>query len=380
MINIFQPKITEESLELVKKVFESNWLGRGSLVSEFELELSKYLSIPKSQLTTMSCCSDAIFAIIKLLSQIDNRKTIIIPSISFPAIGSSIKASNCNLKIVDVDAKTGNICLDALSKAIDDDTLAVFYTHYGGIPVDSKKVRDIVGDEVYLLEDSACAFGSFEKKGVSVGKNVDFSCWSFDAMKLLVAGEGGAAYIKDKDLMNKFKEYLYLGLPSKEKSGLDKASDDINWWEYELNCFGTRSVFTDINAAIALPQFHSLDSSINRRNETRKIYIDAINKNNYLDYSSQEGCYQYSNYFFTVLTEFRDELARYMKKNEVYCTFRYYPLHRIDLFKDSSMIENVHGAETFANRALNIPIHQNLTNDEIAKIASLLKAFSTSSL
>ena len=44
------------------------------------------------------------------------------------------------------------------------------------------------------------------------------------------------------------------------------------------------------------------------------------------------------------------------------------------------MIENVHGAETFANRALNIPIHQNLTNDEIAKIASLLKAFSTSSL
>ena len=69
MINIFQPKITEESLELVKKVFESNWLGRGSLVSEFELELSKYLSIPKSQLTTMSCCSDAIFAIIKLLSQ-----------------------------------------------------------------------------------------------------------------------------------------------------------------------------------------------------------------------------------------------------------------------------------------------------------------------
>ena len=69
-----------------------------------------------------------------------------------------------------------------------------------------------------------------------------------------------------------------------------------------------------------------------------------------------------------------------MKKNEVYCTFRYYPLHRIDLFKDSSMIENVHGAETFANRALHIPIHQNLTNDEIAKIASLLKAFSTSSL
>ena len=36
-------------------------------------------------------------------------------------------------------------------------------------------------------------------------------------MKLLVAGEGGAAYIKDQDLMNKFKEYLYLGLPSKEK-------------------------------------------------------------------------------------------------------------------------------------------------------------------
>ncbi len=376
MINIFQPKIPKESLEMVKKVFDSNWLGRGEIVAEFESKLSSYLSINPSQLTTMSCCSDAIFAIIKVISEMDSRKTIIVPSISFPAIGSSVKTSNCNLKIIDVDPRTGNMSLEALKKEINNDTLAVFYTHYGGMPVDSKAVRSIVGNNVYLLEDSACAFGSFDKKNLSIGINADFSCWSFDAMKLLVAGEGGAAFIKNQKLMNKFKEHLYLGLPAKDKSGIDKSDNNGNWWEYELNDFGIRSVFTDINAAIAIPQFKQLDIAIKRRSDIREKYIKAINKNNYLDYSSHKGCYQYSNYFFTVISESRDTLAKYMKKNGVYCTFRYYPLHRINLFKNSSTIKDMIGADKFADTALNIPIHQNLTDKEVTKIVSLLKNYS----
>lgn len=375
MINIFQPKIPKESVELVEKVFDSNWLGRGQMVAEFETELSKYLSIPLSQLTTMSCCSDAIFAIVNVLSQIDSRKTIIIPSISFPAIGSSVKAANLNLKIIDVDPLSGNISLDGLAREVDDDTLAVFHTHYGGIPVNTSKVREIVGENVFILEDSACAFGSFLEKDIAVGSDADFSCWSFDAMKLLVSGEGGAAYIKDEKIMNKFKEYLYLGLPAKDKSGLDKSDNNGNWWEYDLNDFGTRSVFTDINAAIALPQFKTLNEVIKRRSEIRESYIDAINKNQDLTFSSQAGHFQYSNYFFTVLSESRDHFARYMKENEVYCTFRYYPLHRINLFKKSSDIKSVDGANKFSDTALNIPIHQNLTDKEVSIIVNLLSSY-----
>ena len=39
MINIFQPSIGEASLSELSRVFESNWLGRGDLVSDFEKKL-----------------------------------------------------------------------------------------------------------------------------------------------------------------------------------------------------------------------------------------------------------------------------------------------------------------------------------------------------
>lgn len=375
MINIFQPNITQESIHLLKNVFESNWLGRGKVVSEFESKLSAFLSIDKSKLTTMSCCSDAIFAIIKVLSDIDSRKTIIIPSISFPAVGSAVKASGLNLKIIDINPSNGNISLDHLKDAIDEDTLGIFCTHYAGIPVDTKQIREIVGDKIYILEDSACALGSFFEKNVSVGSFADFSCWSFDAMKLLVAGEGGAAYIKDEEIMKRFKEYLYLGLPAQDKSGLDKSGDDNNWWEYQLNDFGVRSVFTDINAAIALPQFKTLNRALQKKENIRKKYIESIKNNKFLSYSIQEGAFKYSNYFFTVLTEHRDNFARYMKGNGIYCTFRYYPLNEIDIFKDTSQIGLMDGTNIFASQALNIPIHHNLTDDNIERICESLASY-----
>ena len=41
---------------------------------------------------------------------------------------------------------------------------------------------DIVGADVYILEDAACAFGTFVD-GRACGTLSDFGCWSFDAMK-----------------------------------------------------------------------------------------------------------------------------------------------------------------------------------------------------
>ena len=36
MINVYQPSLGREELDRIKKVFDSNWLGKGKLVSEFE--------------------------------------------------------------------------------------------------------------------------------------------------------------------------------------------------------------------------------------------------------------------------------------------------------------------------------------------------------
>jgi dTDP-4-amino-4,6-dideoxygalactose transaminase len=75
------------------------------------------------------------------------------------------------------------------------------------------------------------------------------------------------------------------------------------------------------------------------------------------------------------LTEHRDNFARYMKGNGIYCTFRYYPLNEIDIFKDTSQIGLMDGTNIFASQALNIPIHHNLTDDNIERICESLASY-----
>lgn len=375
MINIFQPQIPGSSLNMLSKVFESNWLGRGKLVSEFEFRLSQFLNADQQEITTMSCCSDAIFAILPIIKRRSVAKKVLVPSISFPAVGSAVIDAGLELVLVDVEADTGNISLDAVKQNFDDDVLAVFITHYGGNPVDVLGLREIVGSETFILEDSACALGSVLNDGTSVGLQGDFSCWSFDAMKLLVAGEGGGARIPDRDIRKEFKESLYLGLPASEKSGLDKADGSSEWWSYELNSFGRRSVFTDVNAAIAIPQFELLNERLAKRQMIREIYIKSIQANSDLDFAPQTGCSLFSNYFFTALSDSRDELAHYLKAKGVYTTFRYYPLHKIDLFANAAKVTGMDGSNCFSSRALNIPIHNALSDTDVDQIALLLSGY-----
>lgn len=372
MINIFQPSVGPESVLGLREVFNSNWLGRGAQVVSFEEKLSKFFRVSGNNIHTIACATDAIFGVLKILDFHTTKREVIVPSISFPAVASAVIEAGLQPVIVDVDPLNGNVSLDSVKQALNSQTAAVFITHYGGIPVDVEELREIVGKDVYILEDAACAFGTFIN-GRACGTLGDFGCWSFDAMKMLVAGEGGACHFANEKLSRKAKEYFYLGLPASDKSGLDKASGSPRWWEYQLESPGRRSMFTNINAAIALPQFEELQKNFKKRENIRKKYCEIIDAHSGIEYSKQNQIgVEYSNYFFTILSYERDKLANYLKDNNVYSTFRYFPLHEINIFKEYTR-GRLDGARIFSENALNIPIHHNLTASDVQVICGLLE-------
>lgn len=372
MINLFEPQVGAQALEELSKVFESKWLGRRTLVGEFESNLADFLGCNRSQLSTISSCSDAIFGIFEYMKW-DVGSEILIPSICFPAIPNAIKANNLTIVPVDVEAETGNISLQDLAKKVTKKTKAAFVTDYGGIPVEIEKLRDILGPDIFIFEDAACALGS-KHNNTSVGLKADFTCWSLDAMKLITCGEGGVFFTQSAEFTNKLREYFYLGLPADEKSGLDKSKNAGMWWEYQLECAGRRSIFTNINAAIGMSQLRNVHNLLNRRAEIRSFYMDSFKNIEELSVSPQTGSdSDYSNYFFTVRTNKRDELATHLKRNGIYSTFRYYPIHEIKLFNLEKHI--LPGTKLFAETALNIPIHNGLTDEQINHIATQVKSF-----
>lgn len=104
MINIFEPSLGEDDLIAIKKVFNSKWIGKGEIVSLFEENFANELNSKKENFLSTTSCTEGIFLASKLF---DFKKgdEIILPSISFPSIASSILDSSAKIIFCDVDEK-----------------------------------------------------------------------------------------------------------------------------------------------------------------------------------------------------------------------------------------------------------------------------------
>ena len=85
-----------------------------------------------------------------------------------------------------------------------------------------------------------------------------------------------------------------------------------------------------------------------------------------------DGCTS-SYYLFWLQMENRNEFAKYMVDNGIYVTFRYYPLHLIKYY--NSYHDKLRNAEMINDITIDIPLHQNLTDNNVDYIIQKIKDF-----
>lgn len=279
MINVFQPCLGEEEVSRIREVFQSNWLGKGKLVDEFEEKYAAHLDTDKSHILTANCCSEGLFSSMHLFG-IGEGDEVIVPTISFVGAGNAVCAAGAKLVLTDVDPRTLNIRPEDILAHITPRTKAILLLHFGGIPCDMDPIMEIAREHhLTVIEDSACGIYS-RYKGKPLGTIGDMGMWSFDAMKILVCADGSALYFKDPAVREKAAKWLYFGLES--KSGYSNSVDK-KWWEYDLSCFGHRSIMNDVTAAMALEQLKKLPGFIARRHEIAAIYDSRLAGLDWLD-------------------------------------------------------------------------------------------------
>lgn len=366
VINIFQPSLRTDELEAVSRVFASNWIGKGKETSSFEAEFACALGCYPDNFVSTSCCTEGLFLAPELFNC--EGYDVIVPTISFVAAGNAVLAAGADVILCDVDPRTLNVRAEDIEKVLTPSTKAVIVTHYGGFPCDMNPIMDLCNSRnVKVIEDAACAPMAMYK-GKACGTIGDMGVWSFDAMKIMTTGDGGMVYLKDPEMIEKAKEHLYLGLPGKTKSGLDSSGKD-NWWEYDVIRPGRRAIMNDITAAIGKVQLTKLPGFIARRKEISKRYRDEFGGLGWLNLCPDvPGSY----YMFWIQSEYRNKLARYLLTNNIYSTFRYWPLHRTKLFKCNGNFPN---ADFASSVTLNIPVHQGMSNDDVSHVIDTIKQF-----
>jgi len=371
MINVFQPCLGQEELDRIGRVIQSNWVGKGKEVAEFERRFAQSKKVCAENMVSTTCCTEGLFIAPKLFYSEDGE--VIVPTISFGAVGNAVVKSGMRMVLCDVDPYTLNVRAQDIEAAMSERTKAVYVTHYGGVPCEMQEILKLCTEHgIAVIEDAACAPHSFYK-GIACGTMGDMGVWSFDAMKILVTGDGGMIHLKDDKMVDRVKEELYLGLPGKSKSGLDSTGRDA-WWEFEINRPGRRAIMNDITGAIGIAQLEKMEGFIGRRKEIDETYREGLKGVDWLTVCPEIPEYCTSSYYsFWIQTEYRNKLARYLLDKGIYATFRYWPLHKIAFFRPTETFCNANFASLYT---LNLPLHQSLTDEEVGYVISTIRSFS----
>ena len=379
-INIYQPSLGNEELNAIKEVFDSNWLGKGPKTDQFKEDFARKLitncyhgvaCTPASpeNLLTISSCTEGLFQSIDLY--VNEGDEVILPSVSFIGAANAIVAKNATPVFCDVNSRTLNVELDHIESKITDKTKAVIVLHFAGVPCDIERITNLCSQRnIKLIEDNANS--PFSKVyGKSTGTFGDIGLWSFDSMKQLVMGDGGMIYCNDKKDIQRLTHATYLGL--KTNSGFSNSVDQ-KWWEYDISVPGRRCITNDIQAAIGIEQLKKIDSQLDRRKLIHDTYTEMFKDIDWLDVPNNLPRSVTSSYYmYHIQTEHRDRLAKYLRKNGIYTTFRYYPLHWVKYFQTSG--NKLPGTEYAANHTLCIPLHQSLSDEDVSYIIKTIKDF-----
>ncbi len=367
---MFQPTLGPAELSAIAEVFADDWPGPGPKVKAFEEAFAAYIGAESEQMIAVTSCTEGLFQSVAAL-ELGPSTEVILPTISFIGAAHAVRASGAGLRLIDVDPLTLNPLPEHVEKAVTSQTKAILLLHFGGR---LDWIQDIArlakARNIVLIEDSACSLGG-RCNGDSYGTFGDIGVWSFDAMKLLVTGDGGMIRIRDDYLRQRVCHRVSLG---GVRPGLEgAASSRARWWELNPVCWGRWSSMNDLVAAIGLVQLGRINGFMNRRREIVHMYDSAFAGIPWLRLPPPPTA-ESAPYFYWVQTpvDIRDKLANYLCERGIYTTFRYWPLHRTSLYADSGSYP---GADLAADTTLLLPLHQSLSDSDVDRIVESVLTF-----
>jgi len=364
---VSRPSIGEDELEAVKKVFDSGWLGLGSTVFEFENKLQEYLGAKNviainTGTTALHIAMDAF--------GISEGDEVIVPSLTFCASIQAITALRAVPVFCEVDPATLNIDVkDALAR-VTPRTKAIMPVHYCGNVCDMDTLLDFGRkNKIIIIEDAAHAIGS-SYHGRRVGSFGDATCFSFDPIKNITCGEGGAVVLSDDAVAEEIRRKRILGI---DKDTWHRYKNERSWF-YEVTTQGYRYHMSNINAAIGVVQLNRIDSFIQKKKEIVQKYNDAFANIDGLKILTwdMEGTAPFS-YILRVLGGAREGLIEFLKEKGIGTGIHYIPNHLHPFFKPFSTALPV--TEQLGEEILTLPLYYDMTDEQVETVISSVVEF-----
>lgn len=347
----------DEFNQMLKEIWASKWItNNGQFHKQLEKELCQYLKVPFISLFT-----NGTLPLLTALQALRITGEVITTPYSFVATTHSIWWNGCRPVFVDIEEETCGIDPNKIEAAITPKTTAIMPVSCYGKPCKMDEIQAIADKYgLKVIHDAAHAFG-VEVNGESwVGKG-DLISLSFHATKVYNTLEGGAMVMHDeatKKRVDFLKNFGFAG-------------------ETEVVAPGINSKMDEVRAAYGLLNLKQVDEAIEKRHQVAVKYRNALrNVPGIRFFDDMPGVRHNYSYFpiFINAEEYgqtRDELYFKMKADGVLGRRYFYPL--ISTFSTyrslpSAGAENLPVATKVANEVICLPMHHQLSDEEIERV------------
>lgn len=258
----FGPHLTGRELDRLRDVLDRQYINDGPLAREFERGVAAFVGTKHA--VAVSSGTVAI-ALSLMAAGIGPGDEVLVPDLTFIATANAVRLTGASVKLVDVEPVRFGVDPDAVEAAIGPRTRALVTVDVNGRGADYARLEPICKKAgIVLVCDAAEALGS-RYGGRMLGTFGLCGCFSFSANKTITAGQGGMIVTDSDQVHDRLRELKDQG----RRTGGSGGDDDHP-------VLGFNFKFTDLQAAVALPQLDEIEERLAAATRRDKAYADRL--------------------------------------------------------------------------------------------------------
>ena len=369
-------RIRDEINKSVIGVMQDATFINGPTVKSFQNNLEAYLNVKH-----VIPCANGTDALQIAMMALDLKPgdEVITTNFTFAATVEVIALLNLKPVLVDVDLNTFNIDVDKLEKVITSKTKAIVPVHLFGQSANMEKIMLIAKEfNLFVIEDNAQAIGAEYqfKSGLKLktGTIGDIGTTSFFPSKNLGCfGDGGALFTNSDGLAKKIRGIVNHGM----------------YERYHHDVVGVNSRLDSVQAAVLNTKLPHLNSYNKSRQSSARKYTEALKSCNEIKTPTFSNgckvicqschCHVFHQYTIRILSGRRNELANFLSDLKIPFGIYYpIPLHKQNAYKNKNYKDqDFKNTNTLCDEVISLPMHSELTDDQIDYISSKINKFLT---
>ncbi len=266
--------ISEDDIQAVVDVLQSDWLTQGPAVPTFEQAVASYCRAEHA--IAMNSATSALH-VACLALDLGPGDLLWTSPITFVASANCARYCGADVDFVDIDPTTANLSVEKLAEKLHQARhngrlpKIVVPVHFCGLPCDMAAIHALSKEFGFrIIEDASHAIGAIhQNEPVGNGRYSDITIFSFHPVKIITSAEGGMALTNNAQLAHRMQRLRSHGI-TRDHALMTHAADGP--WYYQQIELGFNYRMTELQAALGLSQLLRLPSFVKRRRELADRY------------------------------------------------------------------------------------------------------------